>query len=429
MLPECRGEGDLFSIPQFTAESEDVEGFWDELKSFHNEFRDCFQRSETRENVFLYMVGQFSDQERKSIEPIALNVEDGGVRSMQRAVSDAVWDEERLLDKYRSLVDEDLGDRDGVLIFDESGFSKKGNDSAGVARQYNGNTGKVDNCQVGVFAAYASRHGYALVDKRLFVPEKWFEAEYEQRRKKCKMPENLEFRSKPELAVEMLNEISGQNKLPYKYVVADSLYGNSPEFIEALEKMDDKIYFVSVSRDTQVFLRQPVTMEKRYKYKGETRTKEVLKDSGDKPVEVFELAENLNDYFWYRRKVSEGTKGPIVYEFSRKKVVISKGGMPDRPVWLIMRRTIEESPTYSYFISNAPPAARLHAFVWLSGIRWAIEQCFEETKSELGMDQYEVRKFPGWNHHILTCMLAHFFLWHLKIRLGKKSAGHYFIAA
>ena len=375
------------------------------------------------------MAGQFSDQERKSIEPIALNVEDGKVRSMQRAVSDAAWDEERLLDKYRSLVDEDLGDRDGVLIFDESGFGKKGNDSAGVARQYNGNIGKVDNCQVGVFAAYASRHGYALVDKRLFAPEKWFEEEYGERRKKCKMPEALGFKSKPELAVEMLEEISGQNKLPYKYVAADSLYGNSPEFIKALEKMDDKIYFVSVTKDAQVFLKQPITRGKSYKYKGEMRTREALEDTADKPISVSELAENLNDYFWYKRKVSEGTKGPIVYEFSRRAVIMSKGGMPDRMVWLVMRRTIEESPAYSFFISNAPAATRLQTFVWLSGIRWAIEQCFEETKSELGMDQYEVRKFPGWNHHMLTCMLAHFFLWHLKIRLGKKSACHYFVAA
>ena len=196
-----------------------------------------------------------------------------------------------------------------------------------------------------------------------------------------------------------------------------------------MEKLNDKIYFVSVSKDTMIFLKQPITRGKSYKYKGEMRTKEVLEDTGNKPVPVFELAENLNDYFWYRRQVSEGTKGPIVYEFSRREVIISKGGLPDRTVWLTMRRTIGEDPTYSFFISNAPASARLKTFVWLSGMRWAIEQCFEEAKSEMGMDQYEVRKFQGWNHHMLTCMLAHFFLWHLKIRLGKKSASHYFIAA
>lgn len=429
MLPECRSEGDIFSIPQFTVESKDIETFVDELKSFHNEFRSCFQRSETRGNFFLYMVGQFSDQERKSIEPIALSVKNGNVRSMQKTISDAIWDEEAMLDKYRSLVNEDLGDPEGVLIFDESGFKKKGNESAGVARQYCGNIGKVDNCQVGVFAAYASRHGYSLLDKRLFVPERWFTQEYEERREKCKMPDSLKFKSKPQLAVEMLEEVSNHNQLPFKYIAADCLYGNSPEFIEALEKLEDSIYFVAVPKDTQVFLKQPITREKTYKYKGRARTKEVLEDTVNKPIAVFEIAESLNDYFWYKRKVSEGTKGPIVYEFSRREVVISKGGLPNKTLWLTMRRTIGKDPIYSFYISNAPASTPLKTFVWLSGVRWAIEQCFEETKSELGMDQYEVRKFPGWNHHMLTCMLAHFFLWHLKIRLGKKSTGHYFIAA
>jgi SRSO17 transposase len=162
MLPGCRTEGDLFSVPKFCIEKADVEGFAHELQGFHEQFRDCFSRSEPRENFFLYMAGQFSPLERKSIEPIALQVEDGKVRAMQRFVSDVVWDEKAMLSKYHVLVNEDMGDPEGILIFDESGFPKKGDDSAGVARQYCGNIGKVDNCQVGVFAAYASRHGYAL---------------------------------------------------------------------------------------------------------------------------------------------------------------------------------------------------------------------------------------------------------------------------
>jgi SRSO17 transposase len=148
-----------------------------------------------------------------------------------------------------------------------------------------------------------------------------------------------------------------------------------------------------------------------------------------KPISVETLAKNINDFFWYRRTVSEGTKGPIEYEFTKRQVILAKKGLPEKTVWLVIRRTLEPTPTYSYFISNAPVSTRLKTFVWLSGIRWAIEQSFEETKSELGMDQYEVRKHPGWNHHILTCMLAHFFLWHLKIRLGKKSTCHYAVAA
>ena len=184
MLPECRQEEYLFSVPKFDVASSDVESFVDELRCFHDEYRDCFHRSETRENVFHYMVGQFSKLERKSIEPIALAVEDAKVRTMQRAVSGTNWDEEKLLAKYRSMVNDDMGDPDGVLMFDESGFVKKGKESAGVLRQYCRSVGKVENCQVGVFAAYASAHGYAFLDKGLFVPEEWFSEEYKERREK-----------------------------------------------------------------------------------------------------------------------------------------------------------------------------------------------------------------------------------------------------
>ena len=160
MLPAHRTEGDVFAIPQFTLNPRDVEGFMDELHGFHTAFHDCFARSEPRDHFFHYMVGQFSELDRKSIEPIALQVEGGNVRALQRCISDTVWDEVQMLYTYHRLVDDDMGDPEGVVIFDESGFPKKGRDSVGVARQYCGALGKVETCQVGVFAAYASRHGY-----------------------------------------------------------------------------------------------------------------------------------------------------------------------------------------------------------------------------------------------------------------------------
>ena len=426
MLPACRTEGDLFLIPKFNIEKDDVNGFMNELKGFHEEFKDCFLRSEPRDNFFRYMVGQFSELERKSIEPIALNVEDGHVRSMQRFISDVVWDDKKILDKYHKMVVEDMGDPSGVLIFDESGFATKGNDSIGVSKQYCGNLGKVENCQVGVFAAYATRYGYSLIDKQLFIPERWFGEDYALKRKKCRFPEEIKFKSKPQLAAEILQDLKDKSIIPFKYIVADTIYGNSPEFIEAIENCIDKIYFVSISSDTLCWLQGPVTKIKEYKYKGEIRSKQVVEK---KPISVESLAKSINDYFWYRRKVSEGTKGPIEYEFTKRQIILSKNGEPAKAVWLIIKRTIGNNPTYYYYISNAPLSTRLETFVWLSGIRWAIEQCFEETKTELGMDQYEVRKYAGWNHHILTCMLSHFFLWHLKIRLEKKSTSYYALAA
>ncbi|MCR4306899.1 MAG: IS701 family transposase, partial [Candidatus Yonathbacteria bacterium] len=367
--------------------------------------------------------------ERKSIEPIALNIENAKVRAMQHFVSDIKWEEGRILSRYQGMVVEDLGDSEGVLIFDESGFVKKGDDSVGVSRQYCGNIGKVENCQVGVFAAYASRHGYCFLDNRLFIPEKWFGEDYAERRDKCKLPEDHSFMTKPQLAVEMLEKIVREGVIPFRYVAVDSIYGSSPEFLDAVEKLTGVTYFASRTRDTLCWLQEPTTMDKTYRYRGEQRKKRVLAESEKKPITFERIAKGTNDYFWYRRTVSEGTKGPITYEFMKRRIILAKDGQPDRHVWLIARRSLGKDATYSYFISNAGRSTRLKFFVWLTGVRWAIEQCFEEAKSDLGMDHYEVRKFPGWRHHMLTCMLAHFFLWHMRIRLGEKSTSYYAVAA
>jgi SRSO17 transposase len=429
MLPAMRKNEYLNPVPKFDLKKSDIKDFTNELKGFHEQFSDCFQRSESREHFYKYMAGQFSDLERKSIEPIALAVKDGNVRAMQRFISDAAWDDDTINTKYRSLVNDDLGSPNGAIIFDETSFVKKGDDSVGVGRQYCGTIGKVDNCQVGVFAAYASENGYALVDKRLFIPEHWFSNDYQIRREKCNVPKDIVFRTKPQLAAEMLNAIVAEKILPFKYILADTIYGESPDFIKAVEALPGKIYFVSVSADTLCWLKRPMTVVKQYKWAGEIKSKTILSDAKRKPMTVEALAKNINDYFWYRREVSEGTKGPIVYEFTRRRIILSASGLPQREVCLLIRRTIDGPVTYSYFISNAPASTNLNTLVWLSGMRWAIEQCFEETKTELGMDHYEVRKYMGWHHHILTCMLAHFFLWHLKIRLGKKSSVYYAVAA
>jgi SRSO17 transposase len=251
MLPACRTEGEGFAIPPFDVLPSDVEGFMDELREFQSAFHDCFSRREPREHFFDYMVGQCSPLERKSIEPMALQVEGGTIRGMQRFLSDAVWDEEQMRWTYHHLVADEMGAPDGVLMFDETGFVKKGKESVGVARH----------------------------------------------------------------------------------------------------------------------------------------------------------------------------KGPIASECARRRVTLCQDGLPHRPVWLVIKRTLGAEPVYSYYISNAPVSTPLGTFVWLSGLRWAIEQCFEEGKTELGMDHYEVRKYPGWHHQMLMTMVAHFFLWHLKLRLGNKSPG------
>jgi SRSO17 transposase len=423
MLPACRTESAAYAIPTFDIIPSDVEGFLEELWEFQAAFHDCFARSEPRAHFFDYMVGQLSPLERKSIEPMALHVEGGTVRGLQRFISDVDWDEEQMRWNYHQLVADAMGEPDGVLMFDETGFVKKGQDSVGVARQYCGRLGKVENCQVGVFAGYTSRQGYALVDKRLFLPEAWFSDTYAARRARCNVPKALAFQSTPQLAAAMLQAIVREGLLPFKYVVADCLYGNSPDFLDAIDTCVGVTAFVAIPAETRCWLQRPQTEEKDYTYRGETRSKRVVIAPTQAPSSVAALAARLPASSWYQRTVSEGTKGPITYAFARQRVTLCKEGLPERTVWLVIKRTLGADPVYSYAISNAPVSTPLRTFVWLSSLRWAIEQCFEEGKTELGMAHYEVRKYGGWHHHMLTTMLAHFFLWHLKLRLGKKSSG------
>jgi SRSO17 transposase len=246
---------------------------------------------------------------------------------------------------------------------------KKGNFSTGAGRHYCGNIGKVDNSQVGVFAAYASSKGYALVDRELYIPEKWFDDAYAQKREKCRFPEELEFKTKPELATEMFRKIKEEATLPFRYVTADSICGENPTFISAIEECHDVVYFVSMGSDTSFWLQQPKTIQKEYKHKGEIKIKEVVPKTEKKAITAKEIATGLHNTFWYRKKVSEGTKGPIEYEFTKRRVVLSNEGLPRKTVWLVIKRTITDEPTYSLHLSNAPINSRQPLFVWLSGLR------------------------------------------------------------
>jgi SRSO17 transposase len=310
--------------------------------------------SEPRAHFFDSLVGQCSALERKSIEPMALQVEGGSVRGLQRFLSESVWDEEQLLWNYQQLVAEEMGDPAGVLMFDETGFVKKGTHSVGVARQYCGTLGKVENCQVGVFTAYASRHGYALVDKRLFLPEAWCTDAYATRRTKCHVPDALTFQSKPQLAAAMLQAIAHEGLLPFKYIVADCLYGNSPAFLDAVDACLGVTTFVAIPADTRGWLQTPRTVEHAYRYKGEVYAKRVVVAPVKAACPVAALAASLPASSWYRRQVSEGTKGPIVYECARQRVTLCKDGLPERTVWLVSKRTVGAAPASAYSSRNAP---------------------------------------------------------------------------
>jgi SRSO17 transposase len=392
----------------------------DELREFHTAFRACFARQEPRDQFCNDMVGQCSALERQAIAPLALQVAGGKVRAMQRLVSDALWAEAALLETYHRRRQDEMGEPDGVLIVDETGCVKKGDASVGVARQYCGSLGKGEHCQVGVFAAYASRQGYALVDTRLLLPERWFADPYTARRTTCKLPAEVTWQSKPQLAGALGQGLHQAGVLSFKSMVADGLYGNSPEVWAACEACVGTVAFVAPPADTRGWLQPLATPVPTSTSKGAQRPKRVTV-TDTPPGTVAELAHAIPATCWYRRTVAAGPKGPSTSAFARKRLMLCKDGQPTRAVWLLIKRTRGAHPHYGYSLSNAPMRAPLRLFVWLSGVRWAIEQCCEETKTELGMDHYEVRKYPGWHHHMLTCMLAHFFLWHLHSRLEKKS--------
>jgi SRSO17 transposase len=216
---------DVYAIPQFEVTAHEVEGFLDELRRFHARFRDCFRLREPREHFFRYMVGQFSTLERKSVEPIAVQTEATSIRAMQRRLSEVPWDDARMRHPYHHLVAADMGEPDGIIIVDESGFPKQGKASVGVARQDCGTVGKVNHCQGGVCAAYASRQGYARIEQRLFLPEAWCTEAYAARRTTGGVPEDLAWQSKPQFATAMVQNLSGEGLLPFRYSVADCLYG------------------------------------------------------------------------------------------------------------------------------------------------------------------------------------------------------------
>jgi SRSO17 transposase len=298
MLPACRTTSEGFAIPTFDLTPPDVEGLLEELWEFQSNFHDCFPRSETRAHFFDYMVGPLSPLERKSIEPMALHVKGGTIRGRQRFISDVPWDEEHMRWTYHQLVADAMGDPEGVLMVDETGFGKKGQESVGVARQYWGTLGKVENGQVGVFAGYASRHGYALLDQRLVLPEAWLTDAYAARRTRCNVPTEFTFQSKPQVAAAMVQALAQEGLLPCKYGVADCLYGNSPAFWDAIEACIGVSGFVAIPAETRCWLQRPRTEDRTYTYKGDVRVKRVAVASTNVPSSVAAVAAGLPASRW-----------------------------------------------------------------------------------------------------------------------------------
>jgi SRSO17 transposase len=399
---------DLCPAPECNLAPRDVESLVPELAAYVALFRSCFARTDQGVWAHRYVQGLVSDHPRKSIEPMAL-AHGFPIRSMQAFIGQSPWRSTPILHQHQQVVAQTLGEDDGVLLVDESGMPKQGLHSAAVAPQYCGALGKVANCQVGVFVAYASAKGYTLVDGQLFVPECWFDDAHLSLRQAVGMPSDLTFQTKPQLAVQMVQGIVECKTLPVRWVAADALYGDSPAFRDAIAKMG-LWYFTEVACSTLIWRRHPALIMRPWSGKGRKPTKQQLKTPTNQPYRVDELLKRLPKEAWVRGTVKEGSKGPIVCDFAFVRVTEARQGLPGSRVWLIIRRNLTDPSEVKFYLSNAPEEIELVRLVRMSGMRWPIELTFEEGKGEVGMDQYETRSWLGWHHHMTLVLLAHHFL-------------------
>jgi SRSO17 transposase len=404
--------------PPLDLTPEEVAALADELVHYHAAFADLYYRKEQAHWGYKYLQGLMLPIERKSIEPMALTVDGGDVQAMQQFIGQGQWQDEALLRQHWFLIDETLGEADGVCIVDGSDFPKQGEHSVGVARQWCGRLGKVENCQAEVFAAYASRKGYTLLDRRLYLPDEWFDAAHRERWHKCGVPEDTRFKTKPTLALEMLRAVVQAGTVRFRWVTCDEAFGREPTFLDGVAALQ-RWYFAEMPHDTRLWLRRPTTAVPAWSGRGRRPRKVRLVLGAPAPQRVEQLAAALPTEAWHPYRINEGSKGPLVAEFAFQRGVAVRAGLPGPDVWIVFRRAVGEQPELKVYLSNAPAHTPVAALVRVAGMRWPIETAFEESKGGLGLDHYEVRSWLGWHHHMTLCLLAHHFLVRARLRVKK----------
>ena len=368
--------------PQQTTASSTVEQWPAYLQDLHARIAHRFRRPEVRERVRRYLLGLLGEIRRKNGWQMAEAIGDAQPRGTQRILNGARWDADAVRDDLREYVVEHLGDEEsGVLIVDETGFLKKGKKSVGVGRRYTGTAGKKENCQIGVFVAYASEKGSALVDRELYLPREW--ADDPERRAEAGVPEGVRFATKGQLARVML-ERAFEAKLPVRWVLADSIYGADSKFRGWLEERG-RHYVLAVHKTARVW-------------------------HAGRHYQMKTLAKELPEVHWDRVSAGLGSKGERLYDWACLELEdeLSKTGA--RRWLLLLRRGIEEPGGQTFYLAHAPAGTSPEGLARTAGKRWRIEECFEEAKGEAGLDEYEVRKWEGWYRHITLSLLAHAYL-------------------
>ncbi len=386
------------------------------LGSYLETFLPLFPRRDQGASFLAYCEGLVSGARRKSVERMVLRELEGDmnqVRRLQYFAADSTWSDQPFLERHRQAVGAELGTRAGVLLVDTTDMPKQGVHSVGVARQYCGRLGKVENCQAGVFVAYAGEGGATLVHRRLFLTEAWAGDEaYAERRQRCGVPEAAAvFRTQPQLALEMLTELVAEGTLPARWVSCDEGYGRSVDFLDGVAALGLG-YMAEVPVDTRVWPARPPTVV--------PRTRVRLAPGAPAALEARTLAEQLPVEAWTRRRLQEGSRGPEQADFAIQRVVASRGGLPGPDVWLVLRRR-PGADTIRVFLCQAPRRVKPAQLARLTGARWAIETCFREGKQLLGLGDYEGRSWQGWHRHMTLCLLLHFFLLRGRRALKKNS--------
>jgi SRSO17 transposase len=354
------------------------------LDEVHSRIARRFLRPEVRERAYRYLGGLVEDVGRKNSWQMAEAIGERRPRGVQHLLNDARWDPNAVREDLREYVLEYLGDEaSGVLIVDETGFLKKGNKSVGVARQYTGTAGKRENCQVGVFLCYSSKEGAAFVDRALYLPEEW--TEDRRRLSEAGVPEGVGFATKGELAKAMLRR-AFEAGVPARWVVADTVYGMTRGLRGWLEERE-RSYVLAITSSKSVY------------HEGHQRR-------------VGEVARSLCEESWVRASAGKGTKGERLYDWAC--VELPESGMYREGIgagrWLLMRRSIAEPEKIAYYLCYGPAQTSVQELIGIAGRRWVIEDCFEAAKGEVGLDEYEVRKWDGWQRHVTLCLLAQAYL-------------------
>ena len=382
-----------------------IEGLRPRLERFLEGFDDCFGRREPAQHLRTYIQGQLSDLPRKSIEPIALHF-GTPPRTLQQFLARAHWDDDRMRQRIAERVAARHSHPDAVGIIDETSFPKKGRHTPGVQRQHCGATGKRDNCTVSVHLAYAAPHGFrALLDGELFLPESW--SADRERCREAGIPETMVYRPKWRIALELRDRAVAQGvSLPW--LTVDEFYGRVPEFHQELDQRGQR-YVAEVPVNFYGWCRRPEPLHQRH-HPDAPRAWKVKNLPASRVDDLTRHSPVFRQQPWQTFYIKDSQKGPIVWQAKSATFYVSHAGQPGPPHWLIVARNALDRHEVKHFVSNAPLNAPKREVLRVGFARYAVERCFEDDKTEVGMDHFEVRNYPALKRHLILSALTLLFL-------------------